>query len=534
MSYFNARKFASVVLLVSAVSVVLAAQSPDLRFDIVRYKVEGNTLLNEEEIEKLVSPFVGRQRDFGDVQRVVEALELAYRRAGFSAVQVYMPEQQLEGGVVTLKVIEARVGSVSIHGSRFHDDRNIRGSLPALREGATPSADRISDNVLVANENPAKQVSVTLHAGASENEVDAKVEVADENPQRVFLTLDNTGSTETGRHRLGIGYQHANIANRDQSLTLQYVTSPEEPSKVGIYSFGYRIPLYAVGDTLDFYAGYSDVNAGTTDTPAGPLQFSGKGKIFGTRYTQFLSRHGEYEQKVGYGFDYRAYDNTCSLGIFGAAGCGSAAADVTVHPVSLTYSGQWNRATSQSGFYVSVARNIPGGDKGKEADFLAARVAANDNYKIWRFGANHSMALGGDWQVRLAVNAQYTPDALVSGEQFGVGGANSVRGFQEREVASDKGYGGNLELYSPDFGPKTGVASANMRALLFYDFGKVRRNRLQPGDLSPIAISSAGAGLRFGVKKNISLGLDWAKVLDGDGVRSKGDHRSHLSMVLAY
>ena len=528
------RMYAGVFLLALVSPIVLAAEALNPRFDIARYRVEGNTLLATAEIEKLVSPFVGKQRDFGDVQRALEALEMAYRRAGYSAVQVYLPEQQLEGGVVILRVIEARVKSVNIRGNRFFDNANIRNGLRALREGVTPDANRLSDDVRIANENPAKQANITLSAGAKEGDVDANVQVTDENPRKIFFTLDNSGTASTGEHRLGVGFQHANVANRDQVLTLQYITSPEKPSQVSLYSFGYRLPLYAQGDILDFFAGYSDVNAGATTTPAGPLQFSGRGKIFGTRYTQFFSRSGEYEQKMSYGLDYRAYDNSCSLGTFGAAGCGSAAADVTVHPVSLTYSGQWSRPASQSGFYASLVYNIPGGGKGGDEDFIAARSEADASYNVLRYGVNYSKVFARDWQVRLALNAQYTPDALVAGEQFGLGGSNTVRGFLEREIASDKGYGGNLELYSPDFGPKTGVANANARALLFYDFGEVRRNRLQPGDLSPVAISSAGAGLRFGVKKDFSLRLDWARVHDGGVSRSKGDHRSHLGMVLAF
>ncbi|MEK7862430.1 MAG: POTRA domain-containing protein, partial [Chloroflexota bacterium] len=56
----------------------------ELRFDIQRFVVEGNTLLPQAEAEGLVAPFAGRQRAFGDVQRALETLESAYRLRGFS------------------------------------------------------------------------------------------------------------------------------------------------------------------------------------------------------------------------------------------------------------------------------------------------------------------------------------------------------------------------------------------------------------------------------------------------------------------
>ncbi|MBL8880785.1 MAG: DUF58 domain-containing protein, partial [Phycisphaerales bacterium] len=48
-------------------------------------------------------------------------------------------------------------------------------------------------------------------------------------------------------------------------------------------------------------------------------------------------------------------------------------------------------------------------------------------------GATLALPVADDWQLRTRVNTQWTPDALVPGEQFGMGGAQSVRGYEERE-----------------------------------------------------------------------------------------------------
>ena len=112
------------------VAVPAYAQAPsvpapvELRFDIARFTVEGNSLLAADEIERLVGPFTGGQRDFGDVQRALEALEGAYRARGYSAVQVYLPEQDLEKGEVVLRVVEARIRAVEERGNKHFDDGN--------------------------------------------------------------------------------------------------------------------------------------------------------------------------------------------------------------------------------------------------------------------------------------------------------------------------------------------------------------------------------------------------------------------------
>ena len=519
---------------VLALSKAIAADPVSLRFDISAYRVEGNTLLKDKKIQAVLAPYKGKQRDFGDVQRALEALEGAYRQAGFGAVQVYLPEQALEQGVVVLRVVEPRIGKVEVSGNKHFDTANIRRSVPSLQEGQSPSSRALADNLRAANESPVKQARVVLRPSLQENQVDAKVEVEDDKPWRIFSTLDNTGTTATGRTRFGVGLQHANLFNRDHVATVQYITSPEKQSQVDIYSFGYRLPLYGLGDSIDVFAGYSDVDAGTTETPAGPLQFAGKGTVTGARYNLLFARQGEYEHKLIFGADYRIYDNVCSVGTFGAAGCGAAGASVRVHPASLSYNGQLTRPSSQYVFYLTVVRNIPGGTNGSEADLAAARPGAKGDYTILRYGVNYGMAFKSDWQARLHIDTQYTEDALVQGEQFGVGGWNSVRGFFEREVASDRGFYGTLELYTPNFGPRLRLHIDNLRLLAFYDVGTVIRNHPVPGDNVRQSVSSAGAGLRFGIQKNLSVRFDAGRVIDEGGSQHKGDVMLHFGVLASF
>jgi hemolysin activation/secretion protein len=376
---------------------------------------------------------------------------------------------------------------------------------------------------------------VVLRPSRKENEVDAKVEVEDEKPWRLFSTLDNTGTEQTGRTRFGVGLQHANLFNRDHIATVQYITSPEKQSQVDIYSFGYRLPLYGLGDSIDVFAGYSDVDAGTTQTPAGPLQFAGKGTVYGLRYNLLFPRRGEYEHKLVFGADYRIYDNVCSVGDFGAAGCGAAGANVRVHPGNVSYAGQWSGPTDQLSVYTTVVSNIPGGTDGKEDDLAAARPGAKADYTILRYGLNYGRAFKSDWRIRLRLDAQYTEDALIQGEQFGIGGWNSVRGFLERELASDRGFGGTLELYTPNIGRHIKWSGIdNLRLLAFYEAGVVSRNDPVPGDLERQSISSAGAGLRAGIKKNFFLRVDAGSVIDEGGSQHRGDVLVHFGILASF
>jgi hemolysin activation/secretion protein len=523
-------------LLLAALPVL--AQAADERFDIERFVIEGNSLLKPDGIDAVLQPYTGKQRDYADVQRATAALREYYSREGFNIVWVLVPEQELDQGVVTLRVIEAQIGEVAIEGNRYFDDDNIRASLPALVEGTSPATSAVSANVQLANESPAKQVDVVLRPGAREGLVDATVMVIDEPVLKGFATLDNTGNPQTGDYRLGVGVQHANLFGHDHVGTLNFVTSPGRASQVSQYTASYRIPLYSRDDSLDFIAGYSDVDAGIAQTVAGPLAFSGKGSVYGLRYNQLLPRRGEYSHQLIYGIDYRAYENVCSLGVFGEAGCGPAAVDVTVRPLSLSYSGNWARPGRIIEFYVTLAHNLPGASNGDASDFTAARPApdggagAPSHYDIMRVGTSIVQAIAGSWQGRVALNAQYTPDALITGEQFGSAGATAVRGFLEREITRDTGYSANVELYTPNLMGTLVPGEGNLRALVFYDTARSENKPLGGEDRKHISIASVGAGLRWNLQRNLNIRFDLARVVDGGGSQQSGDYRGHISIYL--
>jgi len=505
---------------------------PAPRFDIIRFEVQGGTLLTAEQIERAMAPYTGKSKDFADIQRALEALEGAYRDAGWGVVQVVLPEQDITRGVIEFRVVEALLRKVVIEGNTVFSAENVRRSVPALREGATPNSREISRNLQVAAENPIKQTTVLMRSGEKEGEVDGVVKVTDARPWKASVTLDNTGTAQTGSYRVGLGYLHANVFDRDHVLTAQYITSPGHEDDVKIFGMGYRVPLYDRGASVDVIVGYSDVNSGTVQNL---FTVSGSGTIFALRYNQHLPRLTDYEHKIVYGFDYRAYQNRVVIQGVGIV------PDITVHPVSAYYSGVRRTSDSDFNFYLYAAQNVfPGGNDAGDSHFKATRVDAKAAYRVYRYYAAYTRVLG-DWQIRGLLNGQYSRDALVPGEQFGVGGFDSVRGFLEREIANDRGYRASLEAYTPDLGAGLGAANAKVRLVAFWDTGTLKRNKAQPGEATRQSVSSAGFGVRLAAGKGFSMRLDFAQVLDGGGQgldggggQGKNDQRVHASLSLVF
>jgi hemolysin activation/secretion protein len=509
---------------------VPAATSP--KFEIRRYLVDGNSLLSAQVLERVLAPFSGKDKDFGDVQRALETLQAAYQEAGFGGVEIRLPEQELERGEVRFIVIEAKIGKITVEGNEHFSTANIRRSVPALREGVTPNSRAIAESIRLANENPSKQSAVVLKGTERDEVIDAVIRVADVDPRRWSVSLDNTGNSNTGRARLGIGYQNSNHRDRDRVLTAQFITSPTKLEEVMVWGLGYRVPLYEKGDSVDMVFGYSNVDSGTVQDL---FLVAGQGTIFGLRYNFGVPKWRDLEHKIALGLDYRAYQNQVTP----EGDPTGLVPDITVHPLSLTYSANAKGAGQDLSFYLSVAQNIPGGNDGQDEDFkkLGARFQVGSaGYRLYRGGFNYVRAFKEDWQIRANWMAQYTDDALVAGEQFGIGGADNVRGFNERYVSNDKGHRTILEFYTPDLAKRLGLENSRLRFLTFYDTGAVARNETAPQEQEAAHLDSTGVGLRWSHKNYFTARLDVAYILhDGSG-HSESDSRrgiwkGHVSMA---
>lgn len=532
-------------------SAVAAGSAPvrnDERFDITRFAVEGNTLLTQARVDEAVAPFRGPGRVYGDIQQALEALENAYRSAGYTAVQVSVPEQELTGGVVRLQVLETVVGKVVVSDNRHFSEQNIRASIPQLVEGSAPNLRRISESVQLANDNPAKQVNVTLTASESTNQIDAAITVKDDNPLRVMLNVDNSGNRDTGQWRTGVAVQHSNLFNRDHVATVAYTTSPDSPSgaKVDLYSLGYRLPMYGLGDSLDFIYGKSNVTSGQTLAVNSTLNITGRGEIYALRWNHYFARSGEWSSKLVFGADYKKVDSSCNIngGLLSGASLNTCLPYSTL-PLSVSYSAQQQGVGQVLDYNLGIARNMATGEARRNdalqvtdrySLFTGSRQSM-DNFIIVRGGASWFKVFQNDWQVRLASSLQVSPHALPPVEQFGLAGANTVRGFTERAVAADSGAVVNAELYTPDLLVKS-EARGNLRLLGFFDAARGANNNVTAASTVPstLTLASFGAGLRYTLGRDFSLRLDVARVLlNGNSVtEQRGDLNAHLSAILGF
>ena len=522
--------FMGAPLFASAADTVPAAGEAEqslLRFEITRYVLEGATLLSQRDIDKIVAPYVGKNKDFSDVQRALEAIEAEYAKRGYSAVRVLLPEQELEKGTVRFHVVESHFGKVTVKDNHYFSEANVLNAVPSVRSGSMPRTKQIARELKLANENPARQMNVVMKSGETDDQVDANVVVTDSKPTAWGVSFDNTGSDETGLDRLGFSYRNANAFDKDHVVGVQYQTSPAHPDRVKVLGASYMVPLYQSGNSMEFFGGYSNVNS----VVGGLSNFQGGGRLLSAKYNFFLDRMGMFDSRLSLGLDWRDFkqieQTTPSvIPLYN---------EIVVLPVSLAFAAKGKFASSDLNVNASLSANLPGMDKGKKADFAAYDATSSTgpnpdaSYKVFRYGVSYSHIIADDWQLHAALNGQWSHNLLVLGEQFRLGGADGVRGFSEGSEGGEKGARLNLEGYTPDFGR----GDIRSRALVFYDAGQVA-SYVNANIVNPTStrISSSGVGLRAFYRENVMLRLDWARIMTGgnDPEQQAGKHRFLFSV----
>lgn len=492
-----------------------------------RFEVRGNALLTYQQVDDAVGR-IPASLTLTEINAAAARLQQAYRRAGYGAVVVIVPEQTI-GDAVTLLVIEGKLRQRVVAGNKEFSVENVLRGLPSLQLGETPRLDTLDRELLMVNENPAKSARVIFQPGAQSSDVEALVVLEEQPTAQWQLSLDNTGNASTGRLRTWAFYQNANVGDSDAVFGLRAGTSLTRPSQVAVLSSTMRVPLYLHKTFLEASLVASNTRASTNTTPAGDLRFSGRGLAIGGRAVWLLPSLAQGKTQASLGLDARSYRNDCSLGTLGAAGCGPAAASVDVLP--LTAGWTWNVPGSRS-FGAQLVANLPFGRAGDDARFDASRPGARSRYQLLRLNGSGVENFGRTEQLLWRANAQLTRDALVSAEQFGIGGTSSVRGYEERALAGDHGATASLELRHALSGSPLGVVPGTAAVWLFADAGQVRSHlgTTCASGRSSCSLWGVGAGLTARPTPASLVRLDLARAGRAAGATARGDWRLHVNL----
>ena len=284
----------------------------------------------------------------------------------------------------------------------------------------------------------------------------------------------------------------------------------------------YRVPLYRLGGVLG-----GSYTRSTVVGDFGALRSTGAGQTMGLNYSHYLPPDGGFRSYLTLGFDNKRFDVTKLAGV--------AVPGQLVRrsrPLSLGYTARVESDASVWSAGAELLTNVVGGNGNNLTAYRSEdpRISTA-GFKALRGNANVLAGFAGGWLLGLRGQMQYTHDALISGEQFGLGGASSVRGTGERPISGDRGLFASLEVTTPDVMP-------GLRLLGFMDAGWLRNTVANTTNKpSGDQLASIGMGLRYNAG-NLALSAEWGRVVNGSVLANNpnstapksGDTKVHLNL----
>ena len=490
-------------------------------FAIRGFEIVGESPLSGADVSRVVAPFLRADATIETLQKATAALEAALKDKGFALHRVSLPPQEV-GGVVQLNIVKFLIGTVSVEGRAVFSEANIRASGPELAEGSAPNFRTLAVQTAIANESQAKRIQVALKESQEADKIDARIVVTEARPWSVSATASNTGSAATGNDRLTLAASHANLFDRDHQLTLAYTTSLERPAAVNQAGLNYRVPLYRLGGVVGASATQSSVLG-----EFGAFKSTGTGRTMGINYNHYLPPVGGFRSYLGVAVDDKQFDVTQINGVPLAGQ--SVRRSV---PLTLGYNARMESDTAVWGFNVDLANNLTTGGSGNDvASYQTEDTRITTvQWNALRGAAQYTAGWASGWMWGVRGQFQYSANALIAGEQFGLGGATSVRGTAERPLSGDSGALLSAEITSREFSP-------GLRVLGFVDAGWLSNNNATTSKPQSDAISSAGVGLRY-VQPVFSITADYGRVINGSvlpatvnsGVPKVGDDKLHVNL----
>ncbi len=485
-------------------------------------------LLDNEEFRKVIQPYLGKPVTMRSISKMVRDTIVHYRSKDRPVVDVFVPEQEITKGVVQLMVVEARVGQVKVEGLKWFGEKNVRAHV-RLQSGDVIYASSLLADVDYINKNPFRFVRPVLQPGKEFGTTDILLDAKDRFPMRFYIGYEDTGSRETDLGRLFTGFNIGNLFDRGHEVGYQYTTNTHVHN-LGIHSAYWRIPLMN-RDTLAFFGNW----AGYDFSMRGADQHSDNWNAH-VRYITPLPSSRGLAHELEFGVDFRRAENDIQVG-------GNTVYDdfIDVGQLAFQYGGRWKDRMGNSSFvlngYWSPFNQLFSNHQSKQA-YEVVRSGTRPEYIYGHASVERLWVLPEGWGLFNRVTAQLSNQRLPPTEQLGLGGYNTVRGFDERDVNSDQGLMATMELRTPrlDLGIKDKAKNipSFLQFLAFCDYGHARNRGSRAFEEKTEDMLSVGAGLRLRISDNLSVRVDYGYKLEDVQGSESGDGRFHIFVLLSY
>jgi hemolysin activation/secretion protein len=443
------------------------AAGDELRFMVREIEFSPSAILTADELETLAAPYRNRMVSLAELHSLVAQINELYRKKGVVTAQALLPPQDLSDGKVRIRLVEGRIGKLSVQGNPTTDDDYVTNRI-RQQPGDLVDLPSLEKDLKRFNRYNDAQLRAELKPGEQVGQTDIGLLVAEPPRHDLRLFADNLGSPQTGQSRLGVVYRNRSLLGRRDEAMLSTVRAEGQES----YSVSYGLPVGTLGTRLQL-AHYDDKTR-VIDGPFAKLKLSGESvaTVLSLRHPLLLG--DAYQLDAVLGAKKRASRNWLDRILL---------QDVETRDTSLGLEGQ---LADSSGYWLASATYLG----------VRSRQAANPSrtFHVWRGVLRRHQELAKGFVAVGGITWQHTrDDFLPASEQFLLGGEGSVRGYAPGILSGDRGAILNLELHHP-LPLFTGIGGEPQASGFFFiDSGYTRPYR-PPGDPRDGKDSLTGVG----------------------------------------
>lgn len=460
------------------------------RMTLGGFRITGNSAIKETDLQILLTEFLGQQVGLAELQSAADAISRHYRDRGYFVARAYLPQQEIQGGIVEIAVLEGKVGQATakIGGTARTQPAVAQRLLDAsVKPGDTVHERPLERAALLVNDLPGMSASISLEPGAATGQTNVTLNAEEGALANVQIDADNHGNRFTGQNRLG----GTLVLNSPLKLADQFsLRLMKSDGDLDLLRLTYQVPVGSSG--LRMGASYSKVDFTVCCqiglTPGGG---SDNYSLFANYplvrqrdlsvYLNAVIDRKDTVNKPGVGADRERNLDVLTLG-------GS------VESRDSVGGGGFNYGNLALGFGRLGIRDAA--DAGADA----AGPRAADSFRKIALQAARTQRLGERISLYAGLNGQWAGKNLDSAEKFTLGGASGVRAYPSGEASGDDGTIAQVELRA-DL-PINGF-NALWQGFLFYDHGQITVNHTQfvAGGLTPNNYSLKGWGLGLNITR---------------------------------
>ncbi len=402
------------------------------------FRFAGNTLLSAEQLTPVLADLVGRELDFAGLQRAIEAVATRYREAGWIA-RVYLPEQDISTGIVTLQVVEARYAGLRQEGAEptLVQRAQIEAWFQAAQaEGAFLNAEALDRTLLLVDDLPGVSVAGALTLGQGQGQTALVLQATDEPFIYGDVGMDNTGARSTGSQRSTANLNINSPGGRGELVSLNMLhTQGSDYGRVALtvpdgYN-GLRLGVSASSMSYRVVYGPDSITS---------LQVQGRSGSLGLDWSTPLLRTRMHNLYFSGGLESKAF---ASHNINSSASDPKSFSDYESNSLRLGLSGNRFDDWGGGGASSASAQVLWGRLSSMRAHSQLDTIAPH--YSKLNYSVSRQQSLSDKHSLYVSLSGQHATQMLDSSEKFYIGGAQTVRAYPTSELGGERGQVLNAE-----------------------------------------------------------------------------------------